>query len=271
MCSWVDNLFSASDSLAGAIYILEDFETELCMQWGMQIKTSSRCCMVAEGNQEVPLDIDRWPMVDTFVVLGHAIQSNGSIRACWARARNSMWKAFWANPGANAARGLGQSSKLALLQRVVRPQLSFRCSRWPPQRQIASEVDRLQQKMVASVVRLPRVAGEEAADYVRRRGRLARKSCAEQGIWSQHWFSRAVHWDDHLCRPLNFATWPAQLREHRGKQWLMDCRASLAPARSSSSSEVSVLAGRTGTRTFSGKVHTRWHDGVDFARSHATA
>ena len=175
-----------------------------------------------------------------------------------------MWKAFWGNPGSNAAKDLPRHSRLALLTRATFPQLSFRCSRWPPQSQIASEVDQVQQKMVASLMRLPPLRGEEAPDYVRRRGRLARKVCADCGIWSHHWFTRSIRWDEHLSRPANAHSWASQLREYRGKQWLMDRRASFATA---FRSNVSVHAGRTGTRAFRGIVHTRWHDGVDYGRT----
>jgi hypothetical protein len=267
LCSWVDNLFSASDSLHGAIHILEDFESHLNQHWSMNIKASSRSCMVSEGNLQVPDNADRWPLVDTFIVLGHAIQSGGSVRACWTRARASMWKSFWANPGSKAATALPHSNRLALMGRAVLPQLSFRCSRWPPQRQVACEIDHLQQKMTACLMRPSRKPGEEAADYVRRRGRLARKVCVEQGVWSHKWFGRATQWDDHLARPQNFHSWPAKLREHKGKQWLMERRASFAPTVASRDSSSSILAGRTGTRSFRGKVNTRWHDGIDFARS----
>jgi hypothetical protein len=267
MCTWVDNLFSASESLSGAIYILEDFEKQLQQHWHMNIKQSSRCCMVSDGNSDTPDDKDRWPLVDTFIVLGHAIQSNGSIRACWSRARSSMWKSFWANPGAAAADGLARDGKLALMSRAVLPQLSFRCSRWPPQRQIGSEVDKIQQKMTASLLRLPREPGEEADSYVKRRGRAARKICSERGLWSNHWFGRSLAWDEHLARPRNFVSWPAKLREYRGRQWLIEQRASFAPSVASRGSTASVFAGRTGTRSFPGKVQARWHDGIDFACS----
>ena len=119
MCTWVDNLFSASGSLSGALYILDDFEAQLQQHWHMNIKSSSRCCMVSDGNLDIPEDTDRWPLVDTFIVLGHAIQSSGSIRACWSRARTSMWKSFWANPGASAAGELPRDGKLTLMDRAV--------------------------------------------------------------------------------------------------------------------------------------------------------
>ena len=175
--------------------------------------------------------------------------------------------AFWANPGSKGARHLTYASNLTLMSRAVLPQLSFRCSRWPPQRQVKIELDQLQQKMVASIVRLPQIPGEEAKNYVRRRGRAARKTCAEQGMWSRHWFGRAVRWDEHLARPRNFNSWSAQLRDYRGKEWLMDRRASFAPSVASRGSSVSIYAGRIGTRSVRGKVHVRWHDGIDFAQS----
>ena len=118
--------------------------------------------------------------------------------------------------------------------------------------------------MVASTLRLPFEAGEDAGDYVRRRGRIARKLCREMGSWSAHWFERARRWDDHLSRRRNADTWAAKLREYRGKHWLMDRRALFAPP---GSSQVSVRAGRTGTRALPGKVHMRWHDGIDFAKT----
>ena len=268
LCTWVDNLFSVSRSLHGAIAILEDFDVQLRAKWSMNIKESSRSCMVAAGNGETPSDPSRWPQADTFVVLGHTIETSGSIRPCWSKCRTSMWRAFWANPGSKPARDLSITQKLSLQNRVVLPQISFRCSRWPPQQQIAAEVDHIQQKMTSSLLKLPREPGEEAEAYVRRRGREARKCNMSQGLWSQHWFGRAIRWDDHLARPANQHTWAAKLREYKGKEWLMHRRALFAPSAASRGSSVSITAGRTGTRSVHGKVHMRWHDGIDLARSY---
>ena len=115
---------------------------------------------------------------------------------------------------------------------------------------------------------MPRLAGEEVDSYVKRRGRAARKICVERGLWSHHWFNRAIQWDEHLSRPRNMHSWAARLREYRGKQWLIDRRVSLAPA---DSSNVSIFAGRTGTRSFQGCVHTRWHDSIDYARANCAS
>ena len=127
-------------------------------------------------------------MVDTFVVLGHLLQSTGSIRACWEHGRASMWRVFWANPGAKNAQRLSVNHKLDLMQRAVLPQVFFRCSRWPPQKQIADEIDIVQRKMTAAITRVAREPGEEVIEYYRRRRRFARKLCNFRGLWSQHWF-----------------------------------------------------------------------------------
>ena len=125
--------------------------------------------------------------------------------------------------------------------------------------------------MPPSSLRTPTVTSctcrEEVDAYVRRRGEAARKKNSEHGVWSNHWFGRALDWDEHLARPRNLASWPAKLRDYRGRQWLIERRASFAPSVASRRSSVSVFAGRTGTRSFPGKVHTRWHDGIDYARS----
>ena len=154
--------------------------------------------MVARGSDAVPYDGNKWPLVDEFPVLGHSLQPCGSIRSCWTKAKGAMWKSFWANPGTKAASHLSQAARLALLRRSVLPQLTFRCSRWPPQRRISQELDAMQQKMVASALKLSPATGEAADSFVRRRGRAARSYCHDAGRWSYHWFERAVRWDDHL-------------------------------------------------------------------------
>ena len=82
--TWVDNLFSASDSVGGAISILDDFESALESGWNMRIKVSSRSRMVALGNVTTA-SCEKWPLV-----LGHRLQPDGSIRACGSCARSAM-------------------------------------------------------------------------------------------------------------------------------------------------------------------------------------
>ena len=154
------------------------------------------------------------------------------------------------------------------MRRGVAPQIDFRCSRWPPQRQIAAELDRVQQKMAASLIRPAWRPGEEAPEYVRRRGRAARKWCKDNGQWSARWFQRALKWNEHLTRAHDPNNWGAQLLKYHGREWLMWRRAMFAPTSASRASPASILAGRTDTRAFRGKVCTRFHDGIEFARSY---
>ena len=80
VCSYVDNLFSASSSLHGAVSILEDFEQQLEAKWSLKIKPSSRSCMLAAGSQVQSTSL-KWPLCNSFLVLGHVLQENGSITA----------------------------------------------------------------------------------------------------------------------------------------------------------------------------------------------
>ena len=121
--SYVDNLFSASQTVHGAIAILEDFEAQLYDKWELKIKPSSRSCMAAAGCPDT-IPLEKWPRVDSFVLLGHILQSNGSIRACWQSTRRSMWKSFWANPGSKSAHTLKFDARLQLLSSYATAGLS---------------------------------------------------------------------------------------------------------------------------------------------------
>ena len=200
----------------------------------------------------------------TFNLLGHILQDNGSIRPCWRNTRNLMWKSFWGNPGSKDAHALTIGRRMKLLDKAVAPLLDYRCSRWPPQKTIANEVDCLQRKMVATLQRAPKYPGEELPDYVRRRGRLAASSCRAAGSWSKRWFSRVVDWNAHPERQRNRYTWSSRLLHYMDREWFINRRASLLPVDGCTGS---VLAGRTDTRTNPGCVHARWHDGIEFAKS----
>ena len=146
------------------------------------------------------------------------------------------------------------------------PQSDFRCSRWPPQKQVASELDCIQRKMAATMLKVPLREGEPVVDFIRRRGRIAKASCDSHGLWSQRWFDRALRWDEHLARPRNCQGWAARLRSYHDRDWFIFRRSLFAPVTSSRESAASATAGRTGTRACRGKVHMRWHDGVEYAR-----
>ena len=86
--------------------------------------------------------------------LGHIVQTSCSIRGCWQAARTQMWKAFWANSGSLLGRRLPVPDKLALLRRCVASVVAYRMSRWPPQSQIAREIDDVQARMSSFIIGL---------------------------------------------------------------------------------------------------------------------
>ena len=176
-----------------------------------------------------------------------------------------MWRTFWANPGSKDARALSTDQRMSLLAKAVAPQLDYRCSRWPPQKVIAQELDRMQRKMVSTLLHTPRNPGEEAEDFIRRRGRLAAGKCRNVGQWSHRWFRRALDWNEHLERPRNGRSWASSLLHYKDRQWFMARRASLLPMNGFSGS---CIAGRTETRAVRGCVHARWHDGIELAKSY---
>ena len=174
-----------------------------------------------------------------------------------------MWRSFWANPGSTAARDLSVEARINLLSRAVGPVFQYRCSRWPPQKTLSLEVDTVQHKMAASILRVQQMPTEDPGEYCRRRNRNASALCRRMGLWSATWFKRAVAWDGHLRRMRNISSWGAALVMYRGKKWLQERRVSFLGHASRGGSS---LASKTGTRSIQGPPCIRWHDGIDFAK-----
>ena len=160
-----------------------------------------------------------------------------------------MWKAFWGNCGHAAAKQAPVAAKCILLDRVCKSVLSYRCSRWPPQPVIAAELDRVQTKMIASILRTARFPGEPIEDFCRRRNRSAAEKCRQHGLWSKHWFKRASDWDKHLERAHNERSWPVMLRPFHDAIWLEEQR-------------VAHNMSGTQTRVMPGRPRMRWDDGI---------
>ena len=209
--------------------------------------------MACRGSGEISPDAARWPLVSEFPCLGHILQDDGGIRACYTHTRTQMWKAFWGNSGSRVMRDAPIGTKCDLLDRCCRSVLSYRCSRWPPQSQIAQELDRVQSKMMAAILRIPRRPAEQAADYCHRRNREARARCSEIGPWSAHWFARAIDWEDHIARAHQPLCLSVLLRSFHDGQWLDEQR-------------ISRNLQGTGTRIAPGRPCMRWHDGIEHAR-----
>ena len=97
--------------------------------------------------------------------------------------------------------------------------------------------------------------------YDRRRKRLARNCCAEQGVWSKVWARRMISWHDHImrtCRPPHpFPHNAAVLLKYHDNQWLVQQRSVFV----GNGGRNSVLAGRSSTRLNIGRPQVRWQEG----------
>ena len=221
-------------------------------RWGHSIKNSSRCVMVCRGSRDRPEDPQKWPITEKFNCLGHILEGCAGIRACFANVKRCMWKAFFANSGQRFFKNAHISTKLVLLSRACVPVLTHRCSRWPPQSGVAQELDRLQTKMVAALLRCAKATTETPAAYCRRRNKSAARLCKQSGRWSALWFQRSIDWNAHILRGHNPYSWPTLLIRYQDESWLNEQRL------------LSNFQG-TQTRCTVGRPATRWHEGIAFA------
>ena len=255
VATYVDNIFSAGSSLKGAIAILEDFEAHLHSVWDLQIKPSSRSCLVPRGSTEAPYNLEKWPLSAEFHALGHALQDNGSTQTCWQRTSRSMWKAYFGNCASKVASKMPAGLRYTLMDRSVLPVMQHRDTRWPPTALRQMQIDTVQRKMVSSIMRLCPRAHEGPVEYVRRRNRQATTIMGQRGRWSMKHCKRVVAWNEHLHRPRNGNSWAAVLLKFRDSKWLETQR-----LLNSTGSE-----SRTCTRAARGFVAMRWQDGVKIA------
>ena len=178
-----------------------------------------------------------------------------------------MWAAFYANFKDASIREAPVSSKLVCIERAVKPMMSYRCSIWPPQKQVATEIDALQRKLIAIACPLTRRAGEDPEHYGRRKGRHASKLAQDAGPWSKYWFDRALKWDDHVQRDHSTCRWNHDLRNFHSIDWLRSQRSAFVAKNPMSLNSWTIFAGRTGTRAGPGKVQPRWQEAIEKVRS----
>ena len=164
--------------------------------------------------------------------------------------------------GGRTVRKAPVSSKVKCIERAVRPMMSYRCSIWPPQKQVASELDAMQRKMISIACPIRRDPGEDSEQHARRKGRYASKLVKEAGTWSDYWFRRALAWDEHVHRNRSGCKWNHSLLAFHDIAWLQDQRSVFAAVSSTRINPWTLFAGRTGTRAAPGKVQPRWQEAV---------
>lgn len=230
------------------------------------MKEGSRSCLVASGSQEQTPDASRWPQSEHYAVLGHTITSTGSIRPSWLKCRAQMWASFYANFGAPTIKKASVPHKMKCIERVVRPLLSYRSSIWAPQKQIANELDPTHRKMISIACPTRRAAGEDPEQHARRKGRYASKLAKETGLWSKHWFNRAVAWDEHVHRNRSGCKWNRSLLDFHDASWLQEQRSVFAAVAPTRSNPWTIFSGRSCTRAAAGRVQPRWQEAVQKVR-----
>ena len=267
--TWVDNIYAFCNSYTQGITLMDTIEESFSARWGLQFKDGSKPALLLQNSAEACESVDLWPICGTMPVLGHVIDSRASVRPCWQATRRAMQKSFWRNAGHARSKDLSLQHKLKMLSATVLPTAEFRFSRWPPQKQIADELDTLQSRMAAVIQCLRKQPQETPQSFCRRRGRAARALCRQMGLWSDRWFSRAAKWDAHLRRHPESAS--GALVAWHGNTWLRARRAQFVPSNPRSWMGWSIYAGRTDTRVRAGVVHQRWDDGVELAAERAAA
>jgi len=200
-------------------------------------------------------------------VLGHHVQSDAGARAEWRSMRGKLWGCFWKNAGNRRISKQSFENKAKLLCRSVYATFAWKFGRWPYQKSIAVEMDQMQSKMVSVLIHLPFGPLETVEGYCRRKNKLAAQLCAKIGRWSLLWAAKVVDWHAHVTRSEQYGSMTAKLVKYHDAQWLFHKRACWVAEHASSSSRVTAVAGRTGTRLNIGQPQTRWEEGLALARS----
>ena len=138
-----------------------------------------------------------------------------------------------------------------MLNRVVKPILQFRNTRWAWTLAIKDTQDTIQRKMLSSFLKLERLPTEALDVFNRRRLRAVSDLAKQHELWGVDHARRVVAWASHLNRPRNGLSLAAILFKHHDASWIEDRR---------QSSRGGFL--RPGTRVASGPTFARWDESV---------
>ena len=255
MATYIDNLYSVSNSVGGAIRIMSDAEQHLRSRWRLTLKPSSKMVTsAAVGSEHVTGDkVGDYTYESDFPVLGHMVASSGSIARSFDSTIRKMWKAYWGNSGSRAAKTLGRQRLATLIVRSVQPLFEFQCARWPAQITYLNKLDTIQRKMVSMAFGLRKTPAETMEQYNRKCCRIAAPYISQP--WSHVWCKRMQTWSEYMSRHPHI--WPARISKVNDADWLV-VRRILCGSRS-------IHSGPTRTRAMRGKVERRWHDGLRYA------
>ena len=249
----------------------------LSSHWNLVIKDGSKKIVVATGGEDDEDLGDEWILEDASDVLGRFVSGNNSIRMSWDHVKTKMWKSFFANVRCRYWTKLGVNRRLRILARAIKPLLTFHCAAWPPQSQIAQEMDRLQRRMTSAAIGLRPIPLETPAQFRRRVGREASRFIDQQW-WSHSWFNSVISWHEHLFRDWNVQrkffedaispellsssfAWAPVIVQHWGMHWVEQHSVY------SENNARSVQVSRLFRRACAGHVHARWAEAVEWVKA----
>ena len=256
--SFVDNLFFFSHSLGGALNSAKCFEECLANDWHLRIKEGSREALLVAGCPELAVLDDvavawpSWRFVESLRCLGVRVSWDGSVKDDLQEWRAAVLMAVARNASGIVRKCFSEDARLRLARIFAQPLLDYRACRWPCTPAVGRFVDAVQRRVVASMLEVPRLPGEDIDAWQRRRSRRAGAVARRWGLWSLRHQSRALDWYHHLCRDHVPSMAAAALR-WRGATWRRQRRL----MQGSSSSE----AGRLGSRVLT-HVNARWEDAL---------
>ena len=277
--SWVDNIYCASDTAENACHMLSRVFDLLKRDWGLDLKSGSGSCLVARGHDFGDFEpASEIPLVSSVEVLGWWISDNASMSLNWQRTVAACWAAFYANVRSRGWKRLGVQRRLALLDRVVRPLLSYKLRIHGPSPHYFSQLQKLQRHMVSRACGNFRLATEDWKSFCSRVARHAKSLVGTKvSDWAQNWVKGALRWDAHLRRDnseqLKTITHGADFYTCTSFSWaaslvcFLDSEYFDQRRRVESRDIFGRVHTRTNTRSCTGHVPLRWHDSIAFCKT----
>ena len=206
------------------------------------------------------VDLQRWPVAQPCIVLGHRVAPDGSSAPSWRHTSAAMWRAYWKSAGQTGI--TATNLRRAALLREVAPILDFHSGGWALTRTLLKQVDAMHRSMTALSMRLAPRPSEPIDIFHRRRCREAARHIGNDR-WGRRAQQRVVNWGAHLRRPANAASPAARVLRFHDRLWLQNLRVQRGSRTSA--------AGQTGTRRFPGQPALRWEDGEHAALADGVA
>ena len=167
-----------------------------------------------------------------------------------------MLRSFFANLDLGL-RKASPTAKMRFLSACILPIARARWSRWPYQATYADRLDRMQRKMLSCLFGI-RPREDEPIDAFQERRRQESSAMARgMGLWSSEWARSVCNWASHVDRDHDPFTWSKPLLGWRDSNWLFLRRLMNS----------AINESRTRTRAGRGKIHRRWADGLDIAKT----